>query len=281
MRDNPYGFCPLVWNSHRNIGTLPGGAAIRSWRKVEVLNSLASRVQDYIRVQSQSPNVFVGGGKITNPFVDASRKSVDEMKVWQFVSDNGSIEPLRGNLDLAAAEERIRSIINEIEHDHPEVVMYQKLREMQQVSGVAVDRLLGDVKGAVLRARAGYDSATERVFKMLITIGGIRANERVGGWAKQTDEQKKFLPFNVESFERGDMAFDIASRPLMPRTNEEYWQEQDAKFTAIGKGIDAGYPTLYQEAQNGASDEELESLRKAQEDSAAFGSFSDLPPTGR
>lgn len=261
--DNPYGFAPLVWNSHRNIGTVPGATAVRSWRKVEMLNSLASEVSKYISVQSKTPTMVFGDGKVTSAFEDATKTDEDSITLLK-MAGSGSVSSISGNLELAAAEVRIASMIAEIEHDHPEVTMYSQLRSMGQITGPAAELLMGDVKGNVTRARAGYDSASERLFKMLMTMGGMRANERKGGWANLTPQQEKFLPFNLESFERGDLEFSITSRPLLPKTNQQYWAEQDAKFTAIKKGIDAGFPMTYQEAQNGMNDDDVAALEAAQ-----------------
>jgi hypothetical protein len=51
-------------------------------------------------------------------------------------------------------------LIYEIEQDHRELVMWEKLSAMTQATGPAVSRLMGDVVGTVLEAQATYDRPT-------------------------------------------------------------------------------------------------------------------------
>ena len=58
-----------------------------------------------------------------------------------------SIEAIR--LDAGETLEHIDRLIREIEADHPELTMYQQMREMSQITGPAADRLFGDVAALV------------------------------------------------------------------------------------------------------------------------------------
>lgn len=263
--DNPFGFVPLVYNPHRDLGSVPGAPAIRCWNKIEHLNSLATRLYRFIEIQSQSPQLLLGDVEVDPLTFDATKGTDSDIKLLR-MKGQGSVHTLSGNLDLAATEKRLESLIAEIEHDHPEVVMYDKLRSMGEVSGVAVERLMGDVRGHVQRARAGYDSATIRIFQMLLSMGGMRANERRGGWRNLTDQQKKFLPFDLASYERGLMDFSIDPRPLVPVTAMETAAIETARYGAIKAGIDAGEPLFYQLEQKGAEKKDINRLKKAQQD---------------
>jgi len=264
--DNPYGFAPLVWNSHRFSGTLPGSPAIRSWNKIERINSFATRVENFLKVQSQSPNVLFleRNSEVNAVSQDATKASEDELKVLQ-VNGAGSVDKLEGNLNMGEALEWAKLLIEEVERDHPEVTMFPELRSMGDVSGKAVELLLGDVKGYVNDARANYDSAQERLFKQLLTIGGMRANERAAGWKDLSDQQKKFLPFNLESYARGELDFEIMARPLLPKSNLQISEEKEARYSAIKAGIDVGEPLEYQYKRDGMSDEEWGELQQMQQ----------------
>lgn len=257
QRENIYGFAPLVMIPHRNMGTSMGAPAIRSWGKVETLNSLATRLDVGIRVKLQQPTVVLGESlKLKALVADATKASETDLKLLG-IEGTGSVIPLDGNLDIPGTMSFIQSLMTEIEHDHPEVMMYNRLREMSQVTGPAAEILMGDVKGYVDRARQGYDGGMARILRMLITMGGVRANERAGGWRDLTDAQRKFLPFNLDSYERGDLDFEIvSSRPLVKKTKGQYWDDEQKRMTAIQTGVAAGEPLEWQLKQAGMSDEE-------------------------
>lgn len=254
--DNPFGFVPLVHNAHRNLGTLPGAPAMRNWSKIEACNSLASRVDAYIRVQSQSPQLISGTGKITAAESDARKTSENDLKLLK-VDGDVTVHQLTGNLDIAAAEKRIESMLTEIEHDHPEATMYAQLRSMGEVTGPAAERLMGDVRGYVQRARAGYDDATRRILQMCVSMAAMRVRDGFEGWQNPSAQQQKFTPFALDSYERGDIDFSIEPRPLIPMTSFERWQLKAAQYDAMRKGVDVGIPLDYQMQQDGVSEDEL------------------------
>lgn len=260
IRDG-YGFCPLVWVKHRNLGTLPGGVAMRSWSKVEELNNLVARVHHYIVVQSKSPTGVSGNGDISAVKLDA-KASEDAITLLK-INGDATFHEIKGNLDLAAAEARIASQLGEIERDHPEITMYEKLRGMGEVSGVAVERLMGDVRGHVQDARANYDAGSISLFRMKVAIGGMRYAEGKGGWANRTDQRKKFAPFDLDSYERGDLDFSIDPRPLIPESKMERHTSKTAYFNSVAAGNAAGFPTEYQLKQDGASEDELAEYQQA------------------
>jgi hypothetical protein len=55
---------------------------------------------------------------------------------------------------------------------------------------------------------------------MAMAVGGYRANS--GNWGPTlNDQQRVFLPFNLESYVRGQLNFTILPRPLVPLTEME------------------------------------------------------------
>lgn len=263
--ENLYSFAPLVLISHRNLGTYPGAPAVRSWGKIETLNSLASRLDAGIRVKMQQPTVLLGTDlKMKALNADATKTSESQIKLLG-VEGSGSVIPLDGNLDIPGTMQFIQSLMTEIEHDHPEITMYNALRAMTQVTGPAAEILMGDVKGYVDRARQSYDGGLSRMLRMLITMAGVRANERAGGWQDLSDAQKKFLPFTLNSYDRGDLDFEIiSSRPLVKKTKAQYWQDEQLRLQALQTGVNAGEPLEWQEKQAGMSDEDWAQLQAMQ-----------------
>lgn len=259
--ENIYGFAPLVIISHRNLGTYPGAPAVRSWGKIESLNSVASRLDAGIRVKSQSPTVVLGKDlKLKALTADATKSGEEQIKLIG-VEGEGNVIPLDGNLDIPGTMQFIDKLMAEIEHDHPEITMYNRLREMSQVTGPAAEILMGDVKGYVDRARQNYDGGMSRILRMLLTMGGVRANDRAGGWRELTDAQRKFLPFNIDSYERGDLDFEIiSSRPLVKKTKAQYWDDELKRMTAIQAGVNAGEPLEWQLKQAGMDDDQWQEM---------------------
>lgn len=268
--ENIYGFAPLVIIPHRNLGTFPGAPAVRSWNKIEYLNNIATRLDIALRVKFQSPTAVIGHNlKLKDLREKDVRKNDEDVIKIVALEGEGSVFDLNSNLDIDGSLKVIESKIGEIEHDHPEITMYNRLRDMSQLTGPAAEILMGDVKGYVDRARTSYDNGMMNILKMLLTMGGMRANERAGGWRDLTDQQRKFLPFNLNSYEHGDLEFDIvSSRPLIKKTKLQYWQEEQARLQALQVGVIAGEPLEWQEKQSGMSDEDWERLKSMQDEAA-------------
>jgi hypothetical protein len=87
---------------------------------------------------------------------------------------------------------------------------------MSQVTGPAAARLMGDVGGNVWEAAANYDAASIKLFQMAVAISGWRVQN--GDWGTPSRQQEKFRPFNLESYQRGDLDLSITVRPLIPVT---------------------------------------------------------------
>ncbi len=241
--DNPYGFAPLVWNSHVNLKAIPGGMAVRNWNKIEKLNSLGSRLHRYIERQAKTPMFLPGQTDVQRVKLDAEME--EEL---QLLASTGTGVPttMEGNLDLAQTETRIQSLIAEIEHDHPEVVMYQTLRGMSQVTGPAAEQLMGDVTGYLNDARSGYDVREQRKNGMLVAMGGMRFKEGKAGWADRNSQQRKFAPFGLDSYARGDLEHSIDPRPLMPQTRQQAAETKMSIAAGYSAMANAGQPLDFQ-----------------------------------
>lgn len=260
--DNPYGFCPMVWNQHVPSKTLPGGQACRNWNKIEKLNSLATRVNNYLTRQTKTPMLLPNSQNVRKIKVDASME--DELQVLT-TDGGGGIEKLEGNLQLADVEVRIQHLWEEVLQDHPEVQVYSRLRELSQITGPAVEQLMGDVSGYLSEARSGYDAAEIRKNELLVAMSGFRYSEGKGGWAKRTWQQKKFADFNLDSLVNGDLEHTIDARPLMTASK---LQQATAKLTvaqAYSASEAAGFPLTSQLEAEGWTPEQIIELQNQQD----------------
>jgi hypothetical protein len=242
---------------------MPGSPAVRHWNKILELDGLASRVYAYIVRQSKMPTILSGAGNLGVPSVGGRPQNDDDVAILSTDKEFTAHE-LKGAMDLDAAEKVMQQLLSEIEADHPECVMYRNLREMTTVSGRAVEMLTGDVAAYLNGAQSNYDAAAVRLHQMMVAIGGMRARERAAGWQNLSDQQRKFLPFDLESYARGDLDFSILPRPLVPLSPDELAAEKQADYAAHQAGVDAGFPLDFQLAREGWSDDDLRALRQAQ-----------------
>jgi hypothetical protein len=274
IEDNPYGFVPMVWIRHRKTASWFGAPAIRSWDKIERLNSLISRIDANIRIHSQSPFFITGEGDATALTINGEKVSENDLKAIKIKGD-AALLGIPNNLDIASALALAERLGMEIERDHPETTMYEKMATMSTLTGPAIQRLMGNVEGYVQGARGRYDNQYRKLAQMKLAIGGMRYAQRnrrvidgVNGWAANTEAQKKFAPFSLESYDRGDLDFSIDSRPLVPQTTAEKWADQMAYFAAKRAGMDAEFPIDYQFVEMDSGDKkQFAVLQKAQNES--------------
>lgn len=233
---NPYGFCPFVWIKHTDTGGDHGLPAMRNLLAWEELNGLASHDLDHAHKILKAPVILSGSGIAGTDLTgtkagsshdqaaaDSSQESIDLLKTGP------GVEAKALSLEPGEAIERIDRILAQIERDHPELTLWEKLRDTTQISGVAADRLIGDAKIYVDDARANYDAGLIAANQMAIAIGGWRANS--GAWGSNLDRQRQALiPFSLDSYAAGDLDFEIMPRPLFPPSPMEQIQEERARL---------------------------------------------------
>jgi len=269
--ENPYGFCPLVWCKHNDPGVhlLPGKPAIRDWRKIEEYNSDYTRLRMYLRKQSVSPNLLAGMGTVNPPTseLDGSPILLEDMFLL-VASENGSVHKLDGNLDIAQTVGVLKDTWQEILDDHPEITVYAYLKTLSQTTGPAVGKSLGDLVHAVRQASKNYDHATISLFRMLVAIGGMRANERAQGtgWAVLNEQQKKFLSFNMDSYAKGDLDFTINPRPVIELTEYDQAITNREKYISYAAAMRADIPLKYVLIKEGYSEEDLTEIETLREE---------------
>lgn len=270
---NPYGFVPAVWIKHMDLGQDHGSPAIAgSLGKVDELNNLVSHTHDQIHKVIGSPVVMWTDSPIQNLFNKAKRgatadfaePSSDQESILMLKGGaGGRVDSLAGNLSLADAATHIDRLLGEIEKDHPELVMYDQLRAMSQVTGPAAERLVGDVTSRIIEAQATYDTQNIKLFQMAVAIAGFRANS--GAWGPLNRQQVKFTPFNLDSYERGDLDLEIMPRPLLTPTKLEQSQEKQMFWQGVSLAVQAGVPLEFV-LKDEYTDDELAELGQSKVD---------------
>lgn len=247
--ENPYGFAPLVWAKHTDVGGDFGEPALRGIGKLDEVNELASHKHDRGHAVLSAPILASGegvgpleSGNQTGPTVEASttQPKLGREKV-NLLKSNGPGSLSTVELPQGEVGADIARLLSEIEADHPELNMYEQLRSMSQVTGPAAGRLVGDTATLVEDARANYDMQSIKLFQMGTAVGGWRASS--GAWGRAlTPQQRKFAPFDLESYARGELDLAILPRELVPLTALERIQIEEARLalelqrTALGAG---------------------------------------------
>jgi hypothetical protein len=270
---NPYGFVPAVWVKHEDVGGIQGSPAIAgSLGKVDELNNLVSHAHDQVHKVIGAPIVLWTSTNVRNMF-SAQKRGVSEdepvptsdqenMMILKGSAD-GHVDSLAGNLPLGEVILYVDRLLGEIEQDHPELVFYKELRAMSQVTGPAASRLVGDVANRVSEAAANYDQASQRLFQMAVAIGGMRASS--GAWGQLNRQQQKFLSFNLDSYERGDLDFEIMPRQVLTPTRMEIGAENESMWRGVNFAHQAGVPAEFVLREAGWTEDKIAMLTQAQQ----------------
>lgn len=228
---NPYGFVPAVWARHTNIGCDHGEPAMAGvYQKVDEVCQLASALNDRVMKIVNSPLIIDAEGKLpaekarklsTSELTQPERDK-DSIPLWRVPQGSG-IKMLE--LRIADAYPAMDRQIAEIEKDLPELTVHAQLRAMSQVTGPAAARLMGDAVQRLNDAAAGYDQQSVKLFQMAVAIAGWRVQSGAwGGSGVLGTQREKFRPFNLDSYDNGDLDMTIEARPLIRETGAEQAQ---------------------------------------------------------
>jgi hypothetical protein len=272
---NPYSFVPAVWIKHSDVGGLQGSPAVAgSLSKIDELNTLASHVHDQVHKVVGAPMVLWTTARVENISNITKRASTDDLRQMGQNDqeealilkgpEGGRVDSLAGNLPLGEVILYVDRLLGEIEQDHPELVFYRELRAMSQVTGPAAQRLVGDVASRLGEAAANYDMGSIRLFQMAIAIAGMRA--KAGAWGPLNRQQQKFTPFDLNSFDQGNLDFEIMPRPLLIPTRYETALERQTFWTGVGQAVQAGAPLEMVLRDEGWQEDQLAQLGQAQVD---------------
>lgn len=240
---NPYGFCPAVWVKHIDLGDEFGAPALRAGMgKIDELNSLVSHLHDYTHKAIRSPRILWTSGMIssafdsdlnTNDLSDESEGGLDtdsDIDRYDILKgpENGRSDSLLGDLSLDDALQAASNLMSEIESDYPELSFWSELRKLTQ--NLAVARMLtGDTALRVFESATNYDLATKSLLQMGTAIGGLRYEQRAGGWAVRNAKRDKFKGYSLDSYKRDELEFEVKPRLLIPESETERLESMKAR----------------------------------------------------
>jgi hypothetical protein len=238
---NPYGFVPACWVPHMTGTGGIGVPAIRAGLgELIELNSLQSAIDDKVYRATKPIDVFItndpvelvvpqrkregsaGRLSIGLPLDDSDRESHIGIRLSQG-SSVSQIAPAGGTAEDAAylAQRKL-----EWKQKYPELSMWESLRE-RDVSGIAAEILHGDTRNKVMTVRPQTDRQVVKATQMAISLAAFR----YPAWPRPGAAQRAFAGFAPDAWERGDLDFEIAPRPLIPTPPLQ--QEESAQLADI------------------------------------------------
>lgn len=249
--DNPYGFCPAVWIKHIDLGGTFGVGAIRSGQgQIDELNSVVSHLHDHIHKGINSPRIiFTDSQKISFALPQTGEPDADDYDSRQETlllkaGASGSTSSLVGEVNHSQVDVNIARLLGAIKDLYPEIEAYKIMRSMSTLTGPAADRLLGDVRNRKDRSAGNYDAGNIKLFQMQAAMGGFRLAS--GDWTQDTPAQRKYGPFDLTSYERGELDAGILQRPLVQPTSREVADEIQVRATTVGGLVTA---TIYDDTE--------------------------------
>lgn len=199
--EEDYGFVPIRFAMHMT-GDAQFGMSIGHGilGKIDELNAAVSATHDQI-------------GKIINPVWKAKNVNVPDAGL-SLMDDKGDVpivnvgegdlEALVTQLQIADALAAIDAQYDEIKLDMPELSLAD-IREHGNLTKPGIDAGWQDAIGLIEEAMGNYDASLVAACKMAITIGGING-------------YRDFEGFNANSYDNGDMDFNIKSRSVIGDT---------------------------------------------------------------
>lgn len=255
----PYGFIPMVFIQHNNVGLDFGWSELHAGRaKFQEVDDLASKLSDQIRKAVDAPWLFTGVDKPRSltrasgelPTMNAPAPGREETPVI-YAPQGASAQALVAPLDIAAAGQYISSILAEIERDYPELQM-----DIWSAGGNATGRALRvarqRVTTKVSERRAIYDDSLARAQMMAVSIGGFRGYEGFGG-------------FGLDSYEKGDLDHSIGERPIFEVDPLDDIETEAAFWQAANAAIKAGMPLVTFLKRQGWAGDDIKELENSEE----------------
>lgn len=217
-----FGFCPAAWFQHSSSGD----GAFTDYAKVNHANSLASHLHDNIHKEIESgkiisvddpKQIFPISGAKRNP--DGTLEEADTRleRILLAAKNVGGVFDLSGMLKLAEAHPYLKDLLVSFGEDYPELEYRQIIKTNGQLSGIALERLLTPAQNRLDRISPRYDNQLVKLRQMQTAIAGHRTKN---GWSNQTAAQKTFAPFNLDSYTKGDLDFNL-KRSVLIELNED------------------------------------------------------------
>lgn len=247
-------FVPIVHAKHRDIGQLRGqGAFTHALDKIDEANRQATRLHQMLFRNNTSTWVLKANGndqqgrplpppRLRDAQGNAMTAAIEIGEdTFYALPGNADLTSLVPSLDYDAALRILQDMMLEIEKDLPEMA-YFRLREMNQVSGVAVRTLLSDAIDRLLEARGNAEAALIRADQMAITIGAAMRIPILSG---------------VGVFESGDLAHRFAPRDVISLTVTEQAQTEMMEVQTLTLKRELGVTTAQVLEELGYEDDQI------------------------
>jgi hypothetical protein len=202
---NPYGFVPLEWTQHHNLGMKFGAVSFHNSRaKIDNLNDVVSLVHDNVRknvltkyaVKGMSPNNSNG-----TPQTISLSQDLRDTVPFLSLADTGDIFPIKSELDIAGAMQVVEAMMREIEDDLPQLVMSRIQANAKSMSGIAIENLAAEGVNIIESLQSTYIAGLKSATQMALSIAGFR-------------RYPQFRGINLNSYENGSLDFDIHPRKI-------------------------------------------------------------------
>jgi hypothetical protein len=228
VEKNPYGFVFAVWIRHTDDGYDYGLPACKHFDKVDEVNSLASHLHDNIHKAIESPKVVSTDGEM-KPIVGGVQDKktgqitpADPRLNWVVLKtpSGASVSDLAGSLQLAEAHPYLKEMLASFSDDYPELQAASIIKENTQLSGAALERLLGPAQNRLNGVQANYNQQLIKFRQMGIAVAGWRMSTG-GGWSGASKQRDVFKPFGLDSYQAGNLDFNLVRSVLVQNTEAE------------------------------------------------------------
>ena len=224
--DNEYGFVPMVVAHYDNVGMKWGANAFyNSLRKIDEINDAASLINDQVRKSVNLMWYFAGVRQSSelSTATEADGTSKKDKTPAIYGPEGSQPYPMIGNLPIADALANLQNMLGELERDMPELAL-QRIRENGNLTAPGVRTGYSDAIGNIQNARKNLDPALVSALQMAVSIGGFNRYDGFNG-------------VTLDSYERGDLDFDIRERPVIGDSLSK--QERITALQSVGNATPA------------------------------------------
>ncbi|MFH1486072.1 MAG: hypothetical protein ABIH46_08380 [Chloroflexota bacterium] len=250
-------YIPIVHIPFRDIGEERGlGSFAHSIDKIDEANRMCTRLHRLLwRYKNpvwalRANQVDPSGRPIPAPRIDQNTENEVELGGDKLLRlpGNSDLTPLIPNLSWEDALSVLQDHMRELEQDMPELAWW-RLRDKAEVSGEAVQLLLGDAVQRAEEVRGNAYGGLERALQMALSIGS-----EMDLWS-------------VGSYEDDDLEHRLIGRPVVPQSQNDMG-EMAARYKQAGFPMMAIARKVYQtkaELEQFEKDLEDDAQRKAEE----------------
>lgn len=249
-------FIPIVRQQLRPSGGDRGnGAFIQSLDKIDEANRLATRLHQLLFRYNKPTWAMAGAGNdntgrpLPPPRLGTATATTDTVEFGDdtilSIGGNGTLTSLVPQLDYASAIDALQKQMDEIGADNPELAYYALRNHTGDVSGRALERMLGDAVDRLLSVRALAEDALQRAHAMALTIGqavglfrGLGSYEG-GDFAHSFAERAVFLASELEDAQAA-MAWVQAGLPLATALRRVGWSDDEIAVAVEDAGLIPG-----------------------------------------